>query len=318
MAVYTDITTDELSNLLTDYNIGSLEELTPIANGVSNSNYIITTNKNKYILTMLEDFSVGREALPFIVSFMQHLSNNGVPCPEPIKDNNGNIVKYYKEKPLLISSFISGHHPDIITPKHCKVLGNALAKLHITGQSFEQLRPNPRSVLKLIETKDIYLGYAEKFQTGLKDTLEKLFEHLLINYPKELPSGVIHADLWPDNVLFDADCEINGIIDFYLSGQDFLAFDLAICINAWCFDGNILNQNKLHSLISGYQKIRSLTEDEKSALQILHQAACLRFLLSRLQEWYEAPKDALVTPHDPTECIDKLKYHQTYNIKDMI
>lgn len=317
MAVYTHISDTDLENMLSGYTIGTAQSCEAIATGINNSNYALKTDQGRYILTIVEDFSPGQEALPYITALMKHLHGHGVPCPRVLPDRNGKFIQMRQGKPALILSFLKGREASPITAEHCAALGHMLAKMHKASQSFTQKRNNPWSVPKLLQDKTNHLQHAAEFDAALPAILEQHFENLSQNWPTDLPQGGIHADLFPDNALFDG-TTLTGIIDFYLSAQDILAYDLAICINAWCFDAAVLNVEKATALITAYQKEHALTKNEITQLQILHQGAALRFLLSRLAEWINRPKDALVTPHNPQDYIDRLHYHTTHDIREII
>ncbi len=318
MAVYTQISNDDIDFLLTQYRLGERQSCTPIAAGINNTNYLLSTDQNQYILTIVEEFSPGKEALPYIISLMKHLHKHDIPCPRVISDRHGQSVQKLQGKPALILSFLKGAEPQPITTAHCAALGDMLAQMHQASQSFSQLRENPWSIPHLLAEKDAHLKSAAQFQPELPDLLEQHFANLEKHWPTHLPQGGIHADLFPDNTLFTED-KLTGLIDFYLSAQDILAYDLAICINAWCFDNHkTLNRDKVTTLLSAYQNRQKLTQDEIDQLQILHQGAAIRFLLSRLAEWTSKPEDALVMPHNPQDYIDRLLYHTNNDIREWI
>jgi len=317
MAVYTNIGRSALESFLTHYKTGALKASTPVAAGINNSNYLLETESGRYILTLIEDFSPGREALPYITALMAHLNIAGLPCPRILDDQDGGKIGVLSGKPALLLSFLEGTEPAPITPAHCAALGDGLARLHKAGQDFTLKRPNPWAVPRLLQEKDNYLACAEKFENGLSKKLAPVIKTLEKTWPDNLPTGHIHADLFPDNALFQG-TQLTGLIDFYLAGEDFLAYDLAICVNAWCFDdATTFNTEKYTALLDAYQALLPLTTEDVQALQILHQGAALRFLLSRLAEQFNRPAGALVKPHDPQEYLSKLQYHLAHDIRDV-
>lgn len=317
MAVYTHIERAALEGFLTHYKTGALNDYNPVAAGINNSNYLLETETGKYILTLIEDFSPGREALPYITAFMDRLNIAGLPCPRILDDKDGGKIGVLSGKPALLLSFLDGSAPAPITPAHCAALGDCLARMHKAGRNFTLKRPNPWSLPRLLQRKDDYLVYAEKFESGLSKKLRPVMDRLQKNWPQNLPAGHIHADLFPDNTLFQG-ARLTGVIDFYLAGEDFTAYDLAICVNAWCFDdAKTFNREKYAALLNTYQNILPLTAEDLKSLQILHQGAALRFLLSRLAEQFNRPEGALVTPHDPREYLQKLDYHLENDIRSL-
>jgi homoserine kinase type II len=315
MAVYTNIGRSALESFLTHYKTGALKSYEPVAAGINNSNYLLETDSGRYILTLIEDFSPGREALPYITALMDRLNIASLPCPRILNDKDGGKIGVLSGKPALLLSFLEGSAPAPITPAHCAALGDCLARMHKAGQNFALKRPNPWSLPRLLQRKDDYLSYAEKFAPGLSKKLIPVIAHLQKKWPDNLPAGHIHADLFPDNTLFQGE-RLTGIIDFYLAGEDFLAYDLAICVNAWCFDDEkTFNTEKYTALLNAYQAVLPLTDADKKSLQILHQGAALRFLMSRLAEQFNRPQEALVTPHDPHEYLQKLDYHLENDIR---
>lgn len=326
MAVYTNIGRSALESFLTHYKTGALKSYEPVAAGINNSNYLLETDSGRYILTLIEDFSPGREALPYITAFMDKLNIAGLPCPRILNDKDGGKIGVLSGKPALLLSFLDGNAPAPITPAHCAALGDCLARMHKAGQHFALKRPNPWSLPRLLKRKDDYLSYAEKFEPGLSKKLLPVIERLQKKWPQNLPTGHIHADLFPDNTLFQGE-RLTGVIDFYLAGEDFLAYDLAICVNAWCFDAGKtpdtdgfdedwrFNAEKYAALLGAYQAVLPLTAEDKKSLHILHQGAALRFLMSRLAEQFNRPQDALVKTHDPNEYLQKLNYHLEHDIR---
>lgn len=309
MAVYTEISDEALIAYLEAYDLGGLHSFRGIAEGVENSNYFLTTDKGNYILTLYEK-RVSKEDLPFFLGLMDHLAQTGIVCPRPVAMKNGEVLGELCERPAAIISFLDGYSLRRPQPRHCRQLGEALAKLHLAGGDFSISRKNR---LTLEDWRPLYEKSgerAENVETGLSAMIENELDHLESAWPAGLEKGVIHADLFPDNVFFIGD-ELSGIIDFYFACNDFLAYDLAICLNAWCFeiDGSF-NTTKAKALLTGYQSERKITPDEFEFLPLLCRGAALRFLLTRLYDWLNVPEGALVTPKRPCEYIIKLKFHQ--------
>lgn len=317
MAVYSPISHDELLTFLTQYNIGELQSFEGILEGIENTNYKILTSTNTYILTIFEK-RVKKEDLPFFMNLKNHLANKNFLCPKPIPDNNGTIINSLKDKPCVLISFLTGSKAKVITPHHCKQVGKNLSLLHHETSDFTEERSNS---LDYTQWKTIF----EKCQTipnhnyiQLCDIIEKEFFFLKNNWPISLPQGIIHADVFQDNVFF-IDNQFSGLIDFYFSCKDYLAYDIALTINAWCFDEKeILNQEKLQQLLAGYESLRELKTDEKDSLSILLRGAALRILVTRLHDQLFHPPGAYVTPKDPNEYGNILTYHQHNNIKTLL
>ena len=313
MAVYTEVSDAALSSFLEGYDIGQLISFKGIAEGVENSNYLMFTNKGPYILTLYEK-RVTETDLPFFLGLIEHLANNGVQCPTPIHGKNGEVLRSLCEKPAAITSFLNGislNNPKVM---HCNAVGLALAKLHIAGSKYKKERKNSLSLDKCINLFNKCLPRADEITPGLSDLIHIELEYLCNNWPKNLPTGIIHADLFPDNVFFEND-RLTGIIDFYFACNDFLAYDLGICINAWCFENDCsFNPDKARMLTQGYISERPLKKIEISALPILTRAASFRFLTTRLFDWLNSVEGALVKPKDPNEYVARLKLLQ--NIED--
>lgn len=315
MAVYTDVSDEDLLAFLTEYNIGEVVSFKGIAEGVENTNYLLQTltpdsdAPRSYILTLYEK-RVHREDLPYFLGLMDHLAENGISCPTPIHGRDGAALRQLAGRPAAIVSFLSGIWPKKSTPKHCAELGTALARLHEAGQSFEGHRPNNMSVAGwrtlVAETRD----QADEVVPGLRDMLDAELAEISDYWPDDLPTGVIHADLFPDNVFFLGD-RLSGLIDFYFACNDALAYDLAICINAWCFEpDNSLNVTKARALLRGYAAVRPLTRPEFDALPRLTRGGALRFLLTRLYDWVNHDTAAFVQPKDPRQFLGRLRFHQ--------
>ncbi|MCB1551711.1 MAG: homoserine kinase [Alphaproteobacteria bacterium] len=302
MAVYTHLSDHEISDLLTGYNIGSFISATGILQGIDNTNYKVSTDEGAFILTIFES-RIAPDDLPFFLSFMDHLYKNGIRCPAPVLRNDSSALSFFDDKPAALFPFLDGHGVDYsdIIPVFCFELGVVLGNMHTASQSFPLSRINSMG----IEAWDYRL---RKVGESAKEFID-ILEQIKCAWPTSLPHGVIHADFFPDNV-FILDGHIHAIIDFYFSATDFLAYDLAIALNAWCFSSDhTLCAEKSQSFLDGYQSVRPLTQEEKDSFQILCQGACLRFLSSRLYDLTFLDPKALVTPKDPTEYIKKLEFH---------
>ncbi len=310
MAVYTDVSDDDLRAFAALYDIGEVLSCKGIAEGVENSNFLITTEHGNFILTLYEKRVAPRD-LPFFIALMEHLARHGVACPTPVPGRDGIALRELCGRPAAIVTFLAGMWPRRILPFHCAALGRALAELHRAGASFPMTRANDLSVdgwRRLFESSQTR---AAEVQSGLAEELAEELVLLETVWPRDLPIGVIHADLFPDNVFF-RDHELSGLIDFYFACTDFLAYDLAICLNAWCFEGDgSFNVTKARLLLDGYRGGRPLAPAELAALPVLARGSALRFLLTRLFDWLNQPAGALVRPKDPLEYLRKLRFHRS-------
>ena len=309
MAVYTKITHDDLINFLESYDLDDLITWNGITEGVENTNYFIETKSNKFILTIYEK-RVTEKDLPFFLNLMTHLNENKFPCPKPIYNKEGYVLSSIKGKPSAIFSFLSGKSIDSPSTKHCKQAGSYLSIIHKESSSFSMKRKNKLSILGWRELFKKFNDKKNFSDKNLINIISEEIEFLTHNWPIDLPNGIIHADLFPDNVFFDKD-NISGVIDFYFACNDFFAYDIAIAINAWCFNEiNFLDKNKSSALLNGYEKHRKLNDEEKKILPILSRGASLRFLLTRIYDSINLVDGALVKPKDPEEYLKKLKYHR--------
>jgi homoserine kinase type II len=310
MAVYTDVSDEELEDFIASYAIGALTSFKGIAEGVENSNYLVHTETGRYILTLYEK-RVRREDLPYFLALMQHLVARGISCPLPVKDRAGRTLKELAGRPAALITFLEGlwvRRPNI---EHCHALGDALAHFHLAGADFPMFRANDLSLPGWRPLVKAIGAGADEVVPGLAAEIEKELSYLEQRWPSDLPEGVIHADLFPDNVFFLGD-KVSGLIDFYFACNDTLAYDLAICLNAWCFEPDgAFNATKGRAMLQGYESLRGLDDEERLALPILARGAAMRFLLTRLYDWLNVPPGALVKPKDPLEYLDKLRFHQT-------
>ncbi|MGE0151341.1 MAG: homoserine kinase [Reyranellaceae bacterium] len=310
MAVYTEVSDQELEEFLAGYELGAPLSCKGIAEGVENSNFMLSTERGTYFLTLYEK-RVDPADLPFFLGLMEHLAARGIPCPTPIHARNGQALGKLAGRPAAIISFLSGMWHKKPTAVHCAALGQAAARMHEAAADFPLRRRNALSVQGWRPLLEASAPRAQEVQAGLTGELEKELAFLERNWPSALPQGVIHADLFNDNVLFLQD-RISGLIDFYFACNDALAYDIAICLNAWCFEPDrSFNTTKARALLSSYQRERPFTAEEREAIPILARGSALRFLLTRLYDWLHTPPDALVRRKDPLEYLNKLRFHRT-------
>ena len=313
MAVFTKVDLETLQKFLKSYSVGELLSYEGITEGNENSNYLIKTTKGKFILTLYEK-RVKAKDLPFFIGVMQYLSRNGIVCPTPIKMRSGDILSKIKNKYAALTSFIEGSCPKTITAQHCLELGRTMSRIHKTGNNFCKKRINSLSIENMKELIDQISIKGPVISQELKNELTEEIKYLQQNWPKNLPTGLVHADLFPDNVLF-IKYRCTGIIDFYFSCNDILAYDIAICINSWCFNNNnkSIDKTKITSIIKGYEENRKLTTCEKQSLQLLCRGSSMRFLLTRLYDTLDTSKPREITLKDPDEFLYKLRYNQKLN-----
>jgi homoserine kinase type II len=310
MAVYTDVAAEDLAEFLKGYDIGELLSYKGIAEGVENSNFLLHTSKGAYILTLYEK-RVALDDLPYFLSLMAHLAERGVRCPQPAKNRKGEVYSWLAERPAAIINFLEGVWPRRPNATHCAGVGEGLARMHLAGSDFPMFRNNPLSVAGWRPLFDLAAPRADSVQHGLRDFIARELDHLEARWPGDLPVGVIHADLFPDNVFFLGD-KLSGLIDFPFSCNDILAYDVAICLNAWCFEpDHSFNVTKARALLNAYGRARPLSEAEQEALPLLARGSALRFLLTRLVDFLNVPKGALVKPKDPLEYVRSLRFHQS-------
>jgi homoserine kinase type II len=310
MAVYTDVSADELAAFIAPYGIGELLSYKGIAEGVENSNFLVHTSKGSFFLTLYEK-RVHAEDLPFFLGLMTHLHSRGIRCPQPVKTVDGKALGQLAGRPAAIIDFLEGVWPRRPNATHCAGVGQALAKMHIAGQSFTMTRANALSVSGWRPLFKQAAERANEVQHGLYELLSNELDHLERSWPADLPKGIIHADLFPDNALFLGDA-LSGLIDFYFACNDMLAYDVAICLNAWCFEpDHSFNVTKARALLNAYTRERPLSEAEQNALPLLARGSSMRFLLTRLVDWLNVPPGALVRPKDPLEYVRKLRFHQS-------
>ena len=309
MAVYTDVAAEEVAAFLSAYDLGDLLAYKGIAEGVENSNFLLHTSRGYFILTLYEK-RVAANDLPFFLGLMEHLAARGLTCPQPVKNRKGETLGRLAGRPAAIVTFLDGMWIRRPSATHCAGLGHALAELHLAGADFGMKRANALSVQGWRALYETAKARADGVQAGLHAAIAAELDVLEKSWPRDLPQGVIHADLFPDNVFFLGD-QLSGLIDFYFACTDTLAYDVAICLNAWCFElDHSYNVTKGRALLQAYASKRKLSAAERAALPLLARGAATRFLLTRLVDWLEVPAGALVRPKDPLEYHRKLRFHQ--------
>lgn len=309
MAVYTEISDEDLTRFVAGYDIGAVLAAKGIAEGVENSNYLLHTEAAFFILTLYEK-RVKEGDLPFFIALMEHLAARGLTCPEPVRDRQGRALGRLAGRPAAIVTFLDGMGVKRPAAVHCAAVGEALARLHLAGADFGMTRPNALSVESWRPLFEASGGRADEVAPGLGARIAAALDELEAGWPRGLPTGVIHADLFPDNVFFIGE-RLSGLIDFYFACTDILAYDLAIGLNAWCFESDgSFNLTKGQAMIAAYQRARPLSPEEVEALPVLCRGAALRFMLTRLFDWLNVPPGALVRPKDPLEYDRKLAFHR--------
>ncbi|HUW80356.1 MAG TPA: homoserine kinase [Acidocella sp.] len=310
MAVYTEVTDEALAAFLSGYDIGGMVAFRGIAEGVENTNYALKTTQGDFILTLYEK-RVDTADLPWFLGLMEHLAAQGISCPLPVRAKDGQNLNPLAGRIAAITTFLPGVWPRRVLAEHCEPLGAALAKLHLAGEGFAPKRKNalgPDAWHSLLQKSQ---DGADQVQVGLGAELAAMLDGIVANWPADLPVGHIHADLFPDNVFF-LDGKISGLIDFYFAATDIYAYDIAICLNAWCFERDFsFNITKSRALLRGYMAHRPLSDAEAAALPVLAQGAAMRFLLTRLYDWLNTPPGALVTRKDPLDYYRRLRFHNS-------
>ncbi len=308
MAVYTDISEEELTDFVATYDIGDLLSYKGIAEGVENSNFLVHCSGGNFILTLYEK-RVDPKDLPFFLGLMEHLASKGINCPLPVPAKSGKVLGELAGRPAAIITFLEGMWMRRPTVEHCRAVGTALAEMHHAGSDFQMVR---RNSLALGDWRPLWnqcIQAHPDMDAALHDEVEMLLSRLEKSWPDNLASGVIHADMFPDNVFFLAG-KLSGIIDYYFACTDFYAYDLAVCLNAWCFEkDHAYNVTKGRALLNAYHQSRPLSAEEREALPILSLGASLRFMLTRLYDWVTTPDGSLVVKKDPDEYIRKMRFH---------
>jgi homoserine kinase type II len=313
MAVYTKLLKADIAAHLRQYDVGVLVSAKGIAEGVSNTNYLLVAGSKKYILTLFEKRSDPKD-LPFFMELTEHLAARGIPCPRPVHGKNGKVIFLLKNRPAVLVEFLPGKNNPNIMPYHLRQLGGMVAYMHSAASDFPKKRAND---LALKEWKKLFAGIEKKcdrITPGLADFIGKELDYLEKHWPKNLPAGVIHADIFPDNVFFKGD-DISGVIDFYFACNDYWMYDLMITLNAWCFNGiHQFLPGRAKALLQSYHAVRPITSTERKAMQVLARGAAMRFLLTRAHDWLNRVPGAKVSLKDPMEYVAKLQFHQQHSI----
>jgi homoserine kinase type II len=308
MAVYTKLTIADVNNILMDYDIGDVESHSAIAEGIENTNYLLKTSNGKFILTIFEQ-RVKKDDLPFYINLIEYLYQQNLPCPKIIRQNNGESIFQFKSKSGLIQSFLDGEQVSNITIQHCHSLGKFLGEMHLGADGFTEERENS---LSIDGQTQLYQKVSGDLESNTSDMIAKILTKLKVVPCGDLPKGVIHGDLFPDNLFWQND-KISGVIDFYFACHYFLIYDIAVCINAWCFDEqHVFDKEKYQALLDGYEQIRQLSDSEKSMMKPMCLRASMRFFLTRTYDQIHSPKDALVNHKDPDEYLIKLKFFDNW------
>ncbi len=312
MAVYTKLNKSEIEEIISLYKLKNLESFAPIEEGIENTNYVIIVNKKKYILTIFEK-RVKEQDLPFFCELISLLNKSGFKCPLPLINLENNPISTFKGKKLTILTFISGKSKENLTNENCKDIGKEAARLHLLTSNFKIQRKNALSIESWRNMFENIKDKSIKIHKDLPNLIEANLKDIEKNWPSSLPSGIIHADLFKDNIIFENN-KVSGIIDFTFSCNDFYALEIAICFNALCFDGvkdNLsFNVTKAKKFIEGYSSIRKLSDQERNSIKILSQGAALRFLLTRVFDAINTVEGALVKIKDPIEYLKRLEFHK--------
>lgn len=309
MAVYTHPTLTETESFVAGFDIGAVTLLEPIAEGIENSNFRLETTAGRFILTLYE--ARVREAdLPYFIALMDHLAGAGFPCPVPVRDRQGVALHRLSGRPAAIVTFLEGTWPRKPGPDDCRALGEAAARLHLAGRGFSLHRPNDLSLGAWRPLFEARAARADELRPGFAAWVSAALADVEVRWPRNLPSGTIHADLFPDNVFF-REGRISGVIDFYFACDDLYAYDLAVCMNAWCFDGDgRFAPDRAAALFAGYGSVRPLTREETNAMPVLACGAGLRFLVTRLYDWFLPQGDAITRRKDPLEFVPVIEHHR--------
>jgi homoserine kinase type II len=315
MAVYTKINNQDILSLSQKFNLGKIIKFYGITKGIENTNYLLKTNNNKYILTIFEK-RVQKKDLPFFMKLMDKLNQQKINCPKPIKDKNGKYLTLIKNKTACIVTFLNGKDKQNLNNKNCYDVGKNIGRLHNAAHKIKLYRKNSMSINNLESLLKNIKFRSNTIVPNLKSVLRTNLREIKKEWPKNLPKGIIHGDLFIDNIFFNKD-KFAGFIDFYFSCNDYSMYEIAICINALCFDKRnnkfVLNNQKVKSLIKGYQSVKKIYQKEKDALNVLCRGAALRYLLTRIYDYINTPKTALIKIKDPKEYFQKLIIHNNLN-----
>jgi len=319
MAVYTKIDNNDVISLSNNYKIDKITKFKGIKKGIENTNYLLKTNKKKFILTIFEK-RVQKKDLPFFMNLMEKLSQKKIICPKPLKNSKGKHLSKIKQKQACIVTYLEGTDKTNLNYKNCFDIGKNIAKFHKISTKIKLYRQNSMSINKLDTLLKSIKFKSNKTPPELKPTLDACLKNIKSQWPKKLPEGIIHGDLFIDNIFFKKN-KFSGFIDFYFSSNDYLMYEIAICINALCFDKKrnsfVMNNKKIKNLIDGYESIRLFSKKEKNALNVLCRGAALRYLLTRIYDYFNTPKTALIQIKNPNEYLQKLIIHNNLsNYKD--
>jgi homoserine kinase type II len=312
MAVYTKLSKADISEFLSEFEVGKLTSFKGIEEGIENTNYLIQTPAEKFILTVFEKRTKA-EDVPYFMKLTEWLSDRGIPCPRPIHRKDGRVIGEVAGKPAVLVQFLEGQGRPNVTHYHIRQLGALVANLHLAATDFPMERPNALSLSGWQELFTRVEKKADSITPGLAKLMGDEIDFLAKNWPKDLPAGTVHTDLFPDNVFFKRD-DLSGVIDFYFSCRDFWMYDLLICLNAWCFNG--LHQfvpARARILLQSYHGVRLILPEERAVIPVLGRGAALRFLLTRTYDWLHRDAGAVVTPKDPLEYVAKLKFYHERN-----
>ncbi|WP_018412333.1 homoserine kinase [Methyloversatilis thermotolerans] len=306
MSVFTTVTADELRDWLKNYSIGHLVSLEGIPAGIENTNYFVDTSHGRYVLTVFEKLT--RAELPFYVHLMAHLARHGIPCPAPIADRDNEYLGMLHGKPAMLATRLSGRSQMEPGPAHCAAIGGMMAAMHVAGQSYGRRFPNPRGFDWWCATAPVLLDFLPADERALlQDEIAFQRSAREQGLCRELPAGVVHADLFRDNCLMDGE-RVGGIIDFYFAGDDFLLFDLAVTLNDWCSDGDgELVAERAEAMLRAYCAERALSDAERRAWPLMLRGAALRFWMSRLYDYHLPREGEMVHKHDPSRFRDVLR-----------
>jgi homoserine kinase type II len=311
MAVYTKLIKKDISSLINNYQINKIEKFQGIKKGIENTNYLLKTKQNKFILTIFEK-RVKKKDLPFFMNLMEKLNHKKIICPKPLRTKKGTHITNIKTKSACIVTFLEGKDKTILNNKNCFDVGKNIAKFHKVTTKLKLYRQNSMSIHRLNDLLKTIKFKSNQITPNLKNTLNLCLKDIKNKWPKNLPQGIIHGDLFIDNIFFNKN-KFSGFIDFYFSSNDYLIYEIAICINALCFDKKknkfVMNSSKIKNLINGYESIRTLSKKEKDALNVMCRGAALRYLLTRIYDYFNTPKTALIKIKDPMEYLQKLIIH---------
>jgi len=315
VAIYTKISRNDVVSIERKFNLGKIISFKGIKKGIENTNYLIRTKKNKYILTIFEK-RVQKRDLPFFMSLMDKLNNHNINCPKPQQNKIGNYLITIKNKPASIVSFVEGKDKNKLKIKDCYEIGKNIAKLHIVSKKIKLYRKNSMSLNSWSKLLNKIGNKYKKIEVNLNELIKTSFADIKKRWPKKIKSGIIHGDLFIDNIFFKKN-KFHGYIDFYFAANDFFMYEIAICINALCFDKKnrkfIFNRRKSKNFLKGYSSLRKLSKNEKNSLNTLCKGAALRYLLTRTYDYLNTPKSAIIKIKDPHEYIQKLKVHNKFS-----